>query len=128
MQALGRQILVEYYNSNQQLLNDTVFVENTMNEAAEVAGATIIKSVFHKFSPHGVSGVIVIAESHLAIHTWPEYGYAAVDIFTCGETIEPWLAFNYIKEKFQSQWVSRMELRRGQFESMPQDAVLKHKP
>ena len=56
-----------------------------MLQAAEAAGATIVQSVFHRFSPHGVTGVVVVAESHLSIHTWPEYGYAAVDFFTCGD-------------------------------------------
>lgn len=55
-----------------------------MNEAAEAMGATIVTSTFHHFSPLGISGVVVIMESHLTIHTWPEYGYAAIDIFTCG--------------------------------------------
>lgn len=127
MQALGRHILVEFYECNAELLNDVNYVEKAMIEGTKKAKATIIKSTFHKFSPHGVSGVIVIAESHIAIHTWPEYGYAAVDIFTCGETIDPWVIFKYLENALESVHSSRLELKRGQFE-VPEGMVLKHKP
>ncbi|MFS8541978.1 MAG: adenosylmethionine decarboxylase, partial [Tissierellales bacterium] len=72
-----------------------------------------VKSVFHTFNPYGVSGVVVIQESHLAIHTWPEYGYAAVDLFTCGEDINPWIAFDYLKNKLKAEKTETMELDRG---------------
>lgn len=114
MKALGRHILVEFYDCDSEVLNDLTVVENSMKEAAKVSGATIVKSVFHLFNPHGVSGVVVIAESHLAIHTWPEYGYAAVDLFTCGDSVNPWDAFDYLKEKFKAKNVFTMELKRGQ--------------
>ena len=73
-------------------------IEKRMNEAARVANATIVQSVFHHFNPYGVSGAVIISESHLAIHTWPEYGYAAVDIFTCGDKINPWTAFKFLED------------------------------
>lgn len=81
--------------------------------AAREAKATIIESRFHQFNPFGISGVVVIAESHLTIHTWPEYGYAAVDIFTCGETLQPSVAADYIAKKLQSKDPSFMEVKRG---------------
>lgn len=124
MKALGRHILVEFYNCNKEFINDLSFVEDNMKQAAHVAGATIVKSVFHLFNPHGISGVVVIAESHLAIHTWPEYGYAAVDLFTCGDSVNPWDSFEFLKEKFQSQNVFTMELKRGQLDL----EELHHKP
>ncbi len=127
MQALGRHILVEMYECNPSFLNDVEYIEKSMVEGTRKANATIIQSTFHKFSPHGVSGVIVIAESHVAIHTWPEYKYAAVDIFTCGETIDPWIIFDYLREKFECTWASRLELKRGQIE-VPEGVELKHKP
>jgi len=127
MQALGRHILVEMYECNSSILNDVQYIEKSMIEGIRKANATIIQSSFHKFSPHGVSGVIVIAESHVAIHTWPEYSYAAVDIFTCGETIDPWIIFDYLKEKFECTWASRLELKRGQIE-VPAGMELRHKP
>ena len=75
-------------------------------------GATVINSTFDHFSPFGVSGVVVIQESHLAIHMWPEYGYAAVDLFTCGD-IDSWISFDALKEVFQAKYYSAVELRRG---------------
>jgi S-adenosylmethionine decarboxylase proenzyme len=88
-------------------------VEEIMVAAAKIAKATIVGSHFHQFSPFGISGVVVIAESHVAIHTWPEHGYAAVDIFTCGETLSPEIAAQYLVQKFQSRQPSLMELKRG---------------
>ncbi|GGG29845.1 polyamine aminopropyltransferase [Pontibacter amylolyticus] len=114
MNALGRHILVEFYDCSPELMNDVIHIENSMVAAAETAGATVINSTFHHFSPYGVSGVVVIQESHLAIHTWPEYGYAAVDLFTCGDSVDPWVSYTYLKEAFQSGHGSSMELRRGQ--------------
>jgi spermidine synthase len=83
-----------------------------MVDAALKAGATVINSTFHHFSPYGVSGVVVIQESHLAIHTWPEYGYAAVDLFTCGE-MDAWISFDYLKECFGAKNYSALEMKRG---------------
>lgn len=123
MHALGRQILVEFYDCERDILTQGDAVRELMMEATRNSGATIVTDTFHSFSPHGVSGVIVIAESHVAIHTWPEYGYAAVDIFTCGDTINPWTIQKHLEEGFSSQRVSSMEMRRGLFP----DAV-PHKP
>lgn len=95
------------------VLNDMALVQEIMINAALEAGAEIREYVFHKFSPQGVSGVVVISESHLAIHTWPELGYAAVDIFTCGERVNPWDACDYLAEKFQATTVNAREFQRG---------------
>jgi len=92
-----------------------------MVEAAKVARCHVIKDVFHKFSPHGVSGVVVVSESHLAIHTWPEHGYAAVDLFTCGDQGDPWVAYEYLAKGLKAGRVSAMEMLRG---AMPQDAPM----
>lgn len=113
MRALGQQLLVELYNCDPDVLNDVNAIENHMEQAAEAAGATIVEKTFHHFSPHGVSGVVVIAESHLAIHTWPEYGYAAVDLFTCGSTILPEPCFEYLKAALKSTNYSVTEMKRG---------------
>jgi len=124
MNALGIHVLAEYYNCNCEVLNDAKSIELSMNEAAVIAGATVVTSAFHTFNPYGVSGVVVIAESHITIHTWPEYGYAAVDIFTCGDTVDPWKAFNHLKERLESANISTMEMKRGQLEVVG----LRHKP
>ncbi|MFA6939933.1 MAG: adenosylmethionine decarboxylase [Clostridiaceae bacterium] len=110
---LGKHILVEFYNCDEKILNDGDKIEIYMNEAAQAAKATIVQSVFHKFNPHGISGAIIIMESHITIHTWPEYGYAAVDLFTCGDTIDPWTAFEYLKEKLKSEKYETAEVARG---------------
>lgn len=112
MKALGRHILVEFTNCNADVLNDVSKIESSMIEAAQVAGATVINSTFHHFSPYGVSGVVVIQESHLAIHTWPEYRYAAVDLFTCGDSVDPWVSFEHLKEAFEASY-SALEMNRG---------------
>jgi S-adenosylmethionine decarboxylase len=95
------------------VLNDLDYIRDCLCETAEQIGATVVNQAFHRFSPHGVSGVVVIAESHLCIHTWPEYGYAAVDIFTCGDTIDPGDAIGPLVEKLGAEDHSFMELNRG---------------
>ena len=115
MSALGRLILVEYYGCPPSILNNIDFIKQGMVAAALEAGAEVRETVFHHFSPQGVSGVVVISESHLAIHTWPEFGYAAVDIFTCGQTVDPWLSCNYLKEKFSAKNMVAREIKRGIF-------------
>lgn len=84
-----------------------------MLRAAEETGATVIDTIFHQFSPQGVTGVIAIAESHLCIHTWPEHAYAAVDIFTCGEAFDPTEAANLIVEALESRDPELTEVERG---------------
>jgi S-adenosylmethionine decarboxylase len=127
MEALGKQILVEFYDCDQSKINDVSYIENSVIQATKASNATIISHNFHKFSPYGVSGVVVIAESHVAIHTWPEYNYAAVDIFTCGDTIEPWTIQEKLKEYFDSKNVSSMEMKRGLFK-VPKGQKLLFKP
>lgn len=110
--ALGNHILVEFMGCDPHIMNDVSSIERDMVGAAQKAGATVINSTFHHFSPYGVSGVVVIQESHLAIHTWPEYGYAAVDLFTCGE-MDAWISFDYLKECFGAKQYSALEMKRG---------------
>ena len=125
MKSLGRHVLVEFYGCDEDRLNSVELIERSMKEAALNSGATIVESVFHLFSPHGVSGVVVIAESHLAIHTWPEYQYAAVDLFTCGDSVDPWVAFEYLKEALKAENMFTMEMRRGQLHHVDE---LNYKP
>ncbi len=126
MKILGHHLIVEYSECDKNVLNDARLVEKHMNEAVRQSGATIIRSVFHKYSPHGVSGVVVIAESHFAIHTWPEYCYAALDFFTCGRAVNPYKAHEYMKKMLASTKVSVTELQRG----IPSetDEIISHKP
>jgi len=113
MKPLGRHVLAEIFGCDFDLLNNMGKVEEIMVNAALEAGAEVRECVFHKFSPQGVSGVVVISESHLAIHTWPELGYAAVDVFTCGERVDPWDACRFVKNEFRAQNMTAKELKRG---------------
>ncbi len=113
MDALGQHILVEFLGCDPDVLNEVTTMEKGMLEAADRSNATIINSSFHYFSPYGVSGVVVVQESHLAVHTWPEYQYAAVDLFTCGDTVDPWKAFDHLKNVFKAKNYSALEMWRG---------------
>lgn len=112
--ALGRQLTIEYYECGKDLLLDKNMVEKAMLNAAEKSGATIINSMFHKFEPQGISGVVVIAESHFTVYAWPEHDYAAVDIFTCGDKIDLETAIDCMKNSFESEnVVISSDLNRG---------------
>ncbi len=82
---LGSHVLIEYHDCDTEILDDLEGIEKVMVEAVDISGATLIQPLFHQFTPYGVSGVCVVAESHFAIHTWPEHRYAAVDLFSCGD-------------------------------------------
>ena len=113
MNALARHLLLELKICNEEVLDDLAFLKDCLNEAAIQSGATVVGESFYHFSPHGVSGVVNIAESHISIHTWPEYKYAAVDVFTCGEDVDPGKAVTLIIERLGAQSHSLIELRRG---------------
>lgn len=112
MQAKGRHILVEVYDCSFNALNDLHLIRTAMLTAAEEMQVTILSDYFHQFSPQGVSGAVVIAESHLTIHTWPEDGYAAVDFFTCGEA-DPYKGFMTLARELGSATIKVVEMERG---------------
>jgi S-adenosylmethionine decarboxylase proenzyme len=114
MRALGYHLLIEFYGCDHDILNNVGKIKNSMDDAALISGASIVESVFHRFSPHGVSGVVVIAESHLAIHTWPEHGYAAIDLFTCGEVVDPQKAYDFLKKSLIPKSTSIKQIMRGE--------------
>ena len=113
MKTLGKQLLVDLYDCAPALLDDVGYIETSMKKAATAAGAAIVSSSFHPFSPCGVSGVVAIRESHLAIHTWPEFGFAAVDLFTCGDGVDPWRAYAVLKQAFRASRGTTVEMHRG---------------
>lgn len=114
---LGQHVLAEFFECDSNILNNVELVEKYMLNAALECGATIVQKCFHMFNPYGVSGVVIIAESHLAIHTWPELGYAAVDLFTCGDKCDPKVSYEYLKKMFNSKNASFTELERGIIDS-----------
>jgi S-adenosylmethionine decarboxylase len=113
LDALGRHMLLELRGCNQAVLDDLKYLENALVSAAREAGATVIDQSFHQFAPQGVSGVVLIAESHLSLHTWPEHAYAAVDIFTCGTTVKIEVAADVLITKLGSRDPSVLEVKRG---------------
>lgn len=110
--ALGRHIILELYDCPEELLRHPADAERFLLEAAQQMQATIVNSEFHAFSPYGVSGVVIIQESHLTIHTWPEHRYAAIDIFTCGQ-LQLEAGIEYLQTAFQAGRHWQHELARG---------------
>ena len=111
--ALGVQLLIEMRDCLTERLDDLDWVKGVMTQAALRAKATIVQTVFHKFNPIGISGIVVIAESHLAIHIWPEYKYAAVDIFSCGRTLRAAAAGKFLIKQFRSLSPEVIKMQRG---------------
>jgi len=104
---------MELWDCNKDALDDRELVEKIMVDAALESGAEVREVAFHKFAPQGVSGVVIISESHLTIHTFPEHGYASIDVFTCGERIDPKVAANLIAEKLGSKKIYEVNFERG---------------
>ncbi len=111
--ALGTHLLLDLRQCDTELLDDVGYIREAMLGAADEAGATVVGQSFHKFNPRGVTGIIAISESHLCIHTWPEHGYAAVDIFTCGLGFKPNRAAQLIVERLRCAEPSITEVKRG---------------
>jgi S-adenosylmethionine decarboxylase len=108
----GTHLIVDVLNGSR--LDDIDHIEQTFKRCIEVSGATLLHIHLHHFTPNGgVSGVAVLSESHISIHSWPEYGYAALDIFMCGHA-KPHLAIDVIRQAFQPDEIIVKELLRGQ--------------
>ena len=114
--SLGRHLLIEYYGCDLDVINSKDKIREALLEAARRANATIITDVFHTFNPHGISGVVVIAESHVAIHTWPEHRCASVDIFSCSNKMNPEVIEGFLKDVFRARKSACRELERGNIE------------
>jgi len=113
--ALGIHTILEFEGCPYERLANSGEVEQAFREAARRSNATIVDSLFHYFNPHGVSGVVVIAESHFTVHTWPEHGYAAIDFFTCSEGVDISVAVEHLRELLQPERISQKILKRGEF-------------
>jgi S-adenosylmethionine decarboxylase len=111
--ACGSQVVLDLYECETTHLDDLPWVKTTLVNAARAAGATIVQTVFHKFAPWGISGVVVIAESHLAIHIWPENRYAAIDVFTCGDNVLIDVACAFLKREFRAGRAMQRRFKRG---------------
>ena len=113
MNSLGRHIVCELSGCDAQRLSDVAKIHAMMLEAAEIARATVMESAFHRFEPQGVSGTVILAESHISIHTWPERGYAAMDFYTCGDHTDPWLACEFAARALDAKSMLTTEFKRG---------------
>ncbi|HVL40179.1 MAG TPA: adenosylmethionine decarboxylase [Fimbriimonadaceae bacterium] len=111
--SLGSHLLVELYGCSGETLENETSVGGAMREAAIESEATVVAESFHEFKPFGVSGAVIIQESHYTIHTWPEHGYAAVDLFYCGGTVRVHRAIEVLRERFQPKRIKFLVVRRG---------------
>jgi len=113
MTALGHHTLLDFYACDARRLKRSRDIKARLCAAVREGGGRIVKAVFHNFSPYGVSGVVVITESHVTIHTWPEHGYAAVDIFSCSAKLDHAAIRDYLKRALLAKRTSRRGFRRG---------------
>lgn len=113
MNALGTHLLIELKQCNPRLLDNLGYIKETLLAVARLMDSQVVGESFHRFTPQGVTGVLVIAESHISLHTWPELGYAAADIFTCGANFEPEATARLIIDRMESQEPSMQVVERG---------------
>ncbi|MBU5265606.1 adenosylmethionine decarboxylase [Virgibacillus proomii] len=113
MDTMGRHVIAELWQCNVNKLNNIDILEQVFVEAALKSGAEIREVTFHKFAPIGISGVVIISESHLTVHSFPEHGYASIDVYTCGSMIDPHIAVQYIITALEANHVEKLEIPRG---------------
>jgi len=109
----GTHCILELYNCPSDQLNNAEAIARTLRTAAEIAGSKVLNQALHQFTPQGVTALVLLAESHISIHTWPEIGYAAVDVFTCGEKTQPQKACQFLIERLQARDYSLQVIPRG---------------
>ena len=111
-EAVGQHILLDLYDCQCDLSN-TSLMQKVLLDAAKEANATIVSHHFHTFSPHGVSGVVIIQESHFTIHTWPEHNFASIDIYTCGDDMNFEQGIDYLQKELQANKLVKKHFERG---------------
>lgn len=111
--SLGHQLTVDFYNCNPTIINNIEEIKRVLEKGAEIMNLSVVKTIIHEFSPIGISGVIVIEESHIAIHTWPEHCYVALDFFTCSESYPLDEGILWIQQQFESNNIDKQSLQRG---------------
>jgi S-adenosylmethionine decarboxylase len=113
MKPVGTHCLLELFGCPAELLDDAEFIGESLREAATLAKSTLLQEISHRFLPHGLTALALLAESHIAIHTWPEHRFAAIDIFTCGPEVDPEKACGFLTEKFRAETHSLISVPRG---------------
>jgi len=116
MPSLTRHLLAEYYGCVPEILDDVERIREILVVAAERSRSTVFDVNLHHFEPQGISGVAIIGESHAAIHTWPEYAFATIEIFVCTEEATPWEGHDYLVEQLQPREVEVRIIERGDLE------------
>jgi S-adenosylmethionine decarboxylase len=115
LSALGHHLLIELYGCSPEALDQVEVVRDAMLAVADQVNATVLGVSEHRFQPQGVSVVVVIAESHVSVHTWPEYGYAAADVFTCSGSLATDRVVELLRERFLARQANAIEVQRGIF-------------
>ena len=113
MKPVGTHCLLELFGCPPEVLDDAEFVAQSLREAASLARSTLLQEVSHQFLPHGLTALALLAESHLAIHTWPEHRFVAIDIFTCGPEVDPEKACGYLTKRFRAETHALISVPRG---------------
>ncbi len=119
MKALGQHLLIELYGCGAAALDDLDRVRGTTLAAAELVNATVLGVTEHRFEPQGITVVVVIAESHISIHTWPEHGYAAMDVFTCGDALAADEVVELVGRQLGARHTTAVEVKRGILAGVP---------
>lgn len=120
---VGKHCILELYGCPAELLNNVRFIQRSLKEAARHAQSTLLKKVSYRFKPHGVTALVLLAESHISVHTWPESGFIAADVFTCGQHTQPEQACYYLMTAFEAQSHSLITLPRGRSSPSTQAAL-----
>jgi len=115
----SKHLLLELYKCDCEKLNDESYLRCILNRASKLANATVLNLISNKFEPQGVTAIALLAESHISIHTWPESNYSAVDIFTCGHSMMPELASQYLIESLMAKEYSLRVIERNPPSSLP---------
>ena len=123
MSYLGLHLLFDFYQCNPATLNHRDRIRDILLEASSRAKANLIKESFHQFEPQGVSGFLLISESHLAIHTWPEKQFAALDLFTCNQDLNIEEMESFLMQALGAKCVEKREIKRGDFPKISPDSL-----
>ncbi|WP_025717708.1 adenosylmethionine decarboxylase [Paenibacillus brasilensis] len=124
--TFGRHVAVDTWGVEFELLNNAQFLETQLVEAAEACGATVMSVQSKQFEPQGATVLVLLSESHLSIHTYPERGFAAIDCYTCGETVDPQLAIDYLVSVLKPERTYAKKLIRGLGELQVESPESKH--
>lgn len=110
---LGYHIIADLYGCNPSVIDNLHLIKDLLKHAVEFACMNSLGEIFHKFEPNGVTGIVALEESHISIHTWPEIGYVAIDVFTCGDKAKPHIALQIICDSLNPTRTEIRELERG---------------